>query len=471
MLRTKWVPGAAVALAALLAAGTAAARPLSVEIWTDRGDDAVYQAGDKMQVKARTNDDAYLLVYTIDSEGGITVLYPFQRAPGMIEGGSTYRMPPEGAPYDLTVDPQVGQGYIVAIASRTPFAQLPWYLRPLDPQGEAMGYEGTPDQEEEGFDEHGRVIGDPTVAIERIRRRVLTEPGTVEDFATSYTTYYVGHEVRYPRYVCYDCHRQNHWAWWDGFDPYYTTCSVVDFRVNWNWCWGPCMWSGHVPYYYYVVRSDCPPRWYPYYQSHERWTSWNSRDTWNSIWGGPLTRYKSPAPAGYVPPTKTGDIPRGTPPGFKPPGFMPVAYRTPVGRMGLPRSGGPPVTEEGRVPGSTSTWRRTVGSTPPQREDNPGTRERRGDTGQYDPGMKPPQRQDQPRREPQQNDQPRREREQPRGERHGNDAPKQHDQPRAEPQRHDPPRQAPAKQDSPKQDGGRGDGGGGGGKHGGRGGR
>ena len=57
MLRTKWVPGAAVALAVMLAAGAATARPLSVEIWTDRGDDAVYQPGNNMQVKARSNDD------------------------------------------------------------------------------------------------------------------------------------------------------------------------------------------------------------------------------------------------------------------------------------------------------------------------------------------------------------------------------------------------------------------------------
>ena len=30
---------------------------------------------------------------------------------------------------------------------------------------------------------------------------------------------------------CNDCHRPGAWAWWDGFDPYYTHCSVVDFSV------------------------------------------------------------------------------------------------------------------------------------------------------------------------------------------------------------------------------------------------
>jgi hypothetical protein len=463
MLRTKWVPGAAVALAAMLAAGVAAARPLSVEIWTDRGDDAVYQPGDNMQVKARSNDDSYLLVYTIDSEGGITVLYPFQRAPGMVEGGRTYRMPPENAGYDLKVEPQVGQGYIVALASRLPFTDLPWYLRPIDPQGEAMGYE------EEGFDEYGRVVGDPTVAIERIRRRVLSQPGDVEDFATSYTTYYVGHEVRYPRYVCNDCHRPNHWAWWDGWDPYYSTCSVVDFRVNWGWCWGPCMWSGHVPYYYYTIRPDCPPRYYPYYQNHDRWSSWNGTQTWTTLWGGPLTRYKSDPPVGYIPPTKNGDFPRGTPPGYKPPGYLPTTFKTAGGgRMGLPVGrNSPSYGEKPALPGNT-TWRRTAGSTP-QRREVPEAGERRGGQSQGTPTYREPQRRDQPSGSS--GDRPSERQSQPR-----NDPPKRKEAPRNDPppahvdppqhresQRSSPP---PARQDSPRQDSS-----GSGAKHGGRGGR
>lgn len=207
MLRTNWVSGVAATIAVLLVSATAAiARPLSVEVWTDRGDDAVYTAGDAMQVKVRANDDAYLLVYEINSDGQVTVLFPFRRASGMVEGRSTLRLPPEDSRYELTVESDTGLGYIVALASRRPFRELPWYLRPFDPQGESVGYEGRHD-DTDGFDDDGRVLGDPTVAIERIRRAVLGDPGDLDDFATSYTTYYVGHEVRYPRYLCNDCHR------------------------------------------------------------------------------------------------------------------------------------------------------------------------------------------------------------------------------------------------------------------------
>jgi len=470
MLRTKWVSGAACAIAALLAAaGAATARPLSVEVWTDRGDDAVYNPGEVMQVKARTNDDAYLLVYEIDSEGRVTVLFPWRRGSGMVEGRSTLRLPPEGSRYELTVERETGQGYLVALASREPFRDLPWYLRPFDPQGEAIGYEGRHD-EVEGFDEDGRVLGDPTVAIERIRRSVLGDPSDLSDFATSYATYYVSHPVRYPRYLCYDCHRPHRWAWWDGFDPYYATCSVIDFRVNWSWCWGPCMWSSHTPYYYYVVRHDCPPHYRRWYDSHERWSSWDGRRRWDDLWGGPLVRNKSAPPPGYVPPpTKGGDQPRTQPPGY-------IKTASGVGRGSLPIGRNRPAYGEDKQGQGGQVWR-TPGGTPgaksgdragtkdqpqfrpPQRTspDRGGTKYEpsKGDTrGRETPRVEP--RQEQPRREPARYDPPRQE--QPRREAPRVDPPRE--QPRREPPRYDPPpqpKQDPPRQDPPKKDPPRGD--------------
>jgi hypothetical protein len=382
------------------------AKTLGVEVWTDRGDDAVYQTGDAMQVKARTSDDAYMLVYEIDSEGHVSVLYPWRRGANLIEGRRTYRLPPEGSNYELAVEKSTGQGFIVAIASRRPFRDLPWYLRTFDPQGESMGYEDRHD-DEEGFDNDGKVVGDPMVAMERIRRRVLDRPGETDDFATSYTSYYVGHEVRYPRYVCADCHRNSQWAWWDGFDPYYTTCPVVDFRVNWNWCWGPCMWGGHVPYYFYVVRNDCPPRYRPWYEDRSHFSSWDGYQRWNQLWGsGVLTRYKSPPPTGYVapPPGRPGYSPGGT---MNPPGFMPGAggggprrgapgggFRAPVpiGRS-QPVGGTNRPVWSGRSPAQPAPVqpsRPEVRPTPPPRQETP----------RVEPQRPNPPRQETPRQEP-----------------------------------------------------------------------
>src|SRR5258706_6033714 len=102
----------------VLAPAPGLARGLGIELWTDRGSDAVYQPGDVIQIKTRANDDAYLLVYEIDSEGYVRVLYPFQGSNGFVEGRTTYHVPPDNSGVDLVVEQPTGQGYLVAIASR-----------------------------------------------------------------------------------------------------------------------------------------------------------------------------------------------------------------------------------------------------------------------------------------------------------------------------------------------------------------
>src|SRR5262245_19860225 len=224
---------------------------VDVEVWTDKGQDAVYQPGDPLVVKVRTSDDAYLMVYEIDSEGSVRLISPEWGKRGLVEGGQTLQVPKPESDMELVVSEPVGQGFIVAIAARDPFRSMPWYLRPYNAQADEMGYRGAPedddDQEDQGVTSDGKIVGDPFVAMERIRRRVLADPEDEESFGTAYTSYYVHHEVKYPRYVCYDCHRPNAYAWWDGFDPYYTSCSVFSFRLNWAWPSGPAYCYRYVP--------------------------------------------------------------------------------------------------------------------------------------------------------------------------------------------------------------------------------
>jgi hypothetical protein len=324
---TSSFPARALIGASLLLAVAAAPAfaKLDVEVWTDRGDDAVYQSGDAMHLKIRTSADSYLLVYELDTDGNVNLLYPTKRGTGYIQGRETFHLPEDVTQDQLVVENDTGQGFLVAIASAQPFKDLPWYLRPFDPQAASVGYADDPEakkQDEEGFDENGRAVGDPYVVMERIRRRVLNTPDDLEAFGTAYTTYYVHEQVSYPRYVCNDCHRPGAWSWWAGFDPYYTHCSVVDFRVNWGWAWGPQIWTTYVPYYYYVVRPDCPPFYRTWCATNVRFSAWDGRTRWTNLWGGQLTRYKpAVAPAGYSPPPSPGTQWKGgnTPPGFVPP--------------------------------------------------------------------------------------------------------------------------------------------------------
>ncbi len=430
---------------------------MDVEIWTDRGDDAVYQTGDAMRVKVRASGDAYLLVYEIDADGNVNLLYPWKRGSGMVEGRRTLRLPPDDADYQLVVEKETGQGFLVAVASDRPFRDLPWFLRPFDPQAASVGYEGAPqpgDETEEGFDEDGRVVGDPYVAMERIRRRVLDRPGDTGNFATAYSTYYVHEQVRYPRYLCNDCHRPNRWAWWDGFDPYYAHCSVMDFRVNWSWCWGPQIWTAYVPYYYYVVRTDCPPRYQPWVGSRNRFSSWDGWDRWSNLWGGQLRRYKpEPVPVTYSPPPPRGMIWKK---GETPPGYVPSDVR-----------------RQTSSPGSRpTTWlKRDVGNGRPVWKDAPRTRPEGGvrrddgfrqDGGRVRPdgGQRPPQVEDSNARERTWRTGERPGYERPRGGDRGGFTPPSRDNSRGERPSwrptytppSGPPQQAPQRQEPPRQD-------------------
>jgi hypothetical protein len=347
--------------------GPSRAAGLAVELWTDRGNDAVYKPGDRMVVSVRSSTDAHVLVYEIDAEGAVNVLFPDAGGAGFVQAKQTYEMPPKDADVELVVREPVGQCYIVAIASLAPFENLPWYLRPFNPQAEEVGYVGQP-EDEEGVTAEGKVVGDPFVAIERIRRRVLGDPQDGESFSTAYTSYFVHEAVRYPRYLCYDCHRPGHWAWWDDFDPYYAHCSVFDLRVNWSWHWGPRYWYGSVPYFAFVYRPTCPPRYHAYYQQGGWCSSWDGWSTWCNLWGvGTLTRFKSAPPSGYVSPSKFGIGPRA--PGSKPPGFLADFVRR--GRTAsplLPGGRGTQVRDEG---GSSPRQQRPVPGAGPSRQEQP----------------------------------------------------------------------------------------------------
>ena len=45
--------------------------PLRVQVWTDREEEAVYYPGEVVNIHFTANDDAYVIVYDIDTEGRV----------------------------------------------------------------------------------------------------------------------------------------------------------------------------------------------------------------------------------------------------------------------------------------------------------------------------------------------------------------------------------------------------------------
>ena len=52
---------------------------LRVGVWLDRGQVEVYKRGERIRVGFQTNEDAYAVVYRIDTEGLVSIIWPRDR--------------------------------------------------------------------------------------------------------------------------------------------------------------------------------------------------------------------------------------------------------------------------------------------------------------------------------------------------------------------------------------------------------
>ena len=164
MKTSRWVLAAALA-GSLALPGPALARALSVNVSTDRGDEGVYQPGERIQIKVKATDDAHLMVYEIDAQGYVHVLFPYEGGSDWIEAGQSMRLPQDESSAELVVQGPVGEGYVVAVASSDRFKGLPWYLRPYDSKGDEMGYYGRPSDQSEEEGVMGRGSQEPSVEL------------------------------------------------------------------------------------------------------------------------------------------------------------------------------------------------------------------------------------------------------------------------------------------------------------------
>jgi len=225
---------------------------LDLEIWVNKGEAATYAEGQEVNVRFRTDHDCYVVIYDIDTEGFLHLLYPDDPYDdGFVEGGRIYRLPGIGARYSLVAEGPPGIEYVAAVASYYPIARrLPWYL---DDVYESAGYRGYHDIQAT-VDEVGAVRGDPFVAMRDIAYDILPERCTEEEYDTDYTYFHVSRIHSHPRYACYDCHGRASW-----FDPYDDVCTVVDIRVDLDWSFVRHPTIHYVgPRYWYWRRHDCP---------------------------------------------------------------------------------------------------------------------------------------------------------------------------------------------------------------------
>ncbi len=94
---------------------------LRVRVWTEPGEGSLVFPGESVKVRFRVDDDAYVVVYDIDTMGRVRVLFPEDPYDdGFVRGGQVVRLPGRGAGYRLMVSGPAGVERIVALASDRP---------------------------------------------------------------------------------------------------------------------------------------------------------------------------------------------------------------------------------------------------------------------------------------------------------------------------------------------------------------
>jgi len=174
-----------------------------VQVWTENGTNP-YRAGDHARVFIRGEEDAYITVLRVDTDGRLQVLFP--RAPWMdnyVRGDREYEIEQTRNSNAFDVDDDPGVGYVFAVSSPDPFA--------FDPitDGDHWDYRAIGD----------RIHGDPYVALTDLAGRML--PAGDNDWDYDVSPYYVERHYDYPRFLCYDCHAFASFGTWD---PYAATC-------------------------------------------------------------------------------------------------------------------------------------------------------------------------------------------------------------------------------------------------------
>ena len=229
---------------------------LRVSLWLDKDADQVYRRGEPVQITFQANEDAYAVIYHIDVEGRVDILWPTSRfSDGFVFGGHQYRLPSrEGN--RLRVGEAEGVGYVQAVVSRYPFD-----LRDL-----ALDF-----HHENGDHAHDYyVAGDPFLAMNEVNYAVTGLEDAGEFVITNYVSYYVHRQVEHPRYLCYQCHDTD-----VAYEPYRDTCAVsIHYDYGWmNEWWGS---YGFYPAYYYPTYYYVDPwthaRWVNYW--YDPWYRW-----------------------------------------------------------------------------------------------------------------------------------------------------------------------------------------------------
>src|SRR2546428_14872 len=183
-----------------------------IEVWTNRGDDP-YGSGQSVRVYFRADQDAYVTILRVDTDGRVRVLFP--REPwedNFARSGRDYEVLNGSDRAAFYIDDYPGEGYVFAVTAADPF------VYDAIESGDHWDYRVIAD---------GRIRGDPYVALTDLVQRIV--PDGYSDWDYDLVPYYVQQRYDYPRFLCYDCHTYVGYPFWVPYDYTCTRFRIVVF--------------------------------------------------------------------------------------------------------------------------------------------------------------------------------------------------------------------------------------------------
>ncbi len=98
--------------------GVAPVDDLQIDVWVNKSEGATYYYGEDLAIYLRANNDCYVVLYDIDPEGNVSLLYPADyESSCFVSGGEVVRIPDVYDDYHLEISGPNGQEHIYAVAT------------------------------------------------------------------------------------------------------------------------------------------------------------------------------------------------------------------------------------------------------------------------------------------------------------------------------------------------------------------
>jgi hypothetical protein len=174
-------------------------RGVSIDLADPTG--SVYQNGEAVSFMLESDNDAYVIVFNIDTEGYVHLLVPHEgEAAARLAANRRYPIP-QSPDEELLVGGKRGMEFVFAVSVRDRDA--------IADREIARFHESEYGPENQRI----RIEGDPFTAANQIASQLIRGIRYSAGVSLAYTYFFMGEAVDYPRYMCLDCYET-------GADPY-----------------------------------------------------------------------------------------------------------------------------------------------------------------------------------------------------------------------------------------------------------